>query len=79
METSKPKLRVLSDSECIAPKGKFRAVIMIDSEIYQIENDVDDLGVAQYLCYEAGNTISPVAVYDDQGSNCLKGGDGCML
>ena len=65
----KTNLKVLSDSELIAPKGKFRATTMVDSEIYQIRKDVDDLEIAKHLCWtESGN--HPVAVFDDQGNNC---------
>ncbi|OGF25844.1 hypothetical protein A2331_04605 [Candidatus Falkowbacteria bacterium RIFOXYB2_FULL_34_18] len=67
----KLNLKVLSDSELIAQPGKFRVAVIIDSEIYQIREDVYDIEIAKHLCFtEAGD--HPVAIFDDQGNNRLK-------
>jgi hypothetical protein len=65
----KAKLRFLSPSELKAKHGMFRATILIDSEIYQIEDDVSTVGEAKMLCADNAGFKNPVAIFDDKGNS----------
>ena len=62
------QLRALSRSEFIASLGKFRAVIIIDSEEYQIESDTS-IEEARLLCAIAATEYSPVSIFNDTGES----------
>jgi len=65
----KPPIKDISLSQMKAEKGKFRAVVILDSEPYQIANDVDSIEEAKRLCRYYENDMQPVGVYDDQGKS----------
>lgn len=71
---SKPRLRVVCKDERIATVGKFRAVVLIDSETYQVGEDVDTPEQAISLCALALQDPSPriYQVYDDKGQKVIK-------
>ena len=50
-----------------ASPGKFRAITCVDSDDYQIGEDVDTLESAQNLCRVYGDSVGGSQVYDDQG------------
>lgn len=55
-----------------ASVGKFRVVTCVDSDNYQIGEDVDTLESAETLCRVCGDMIGGSQVYDDQGQPQLK-------
>jgi len=68
---TEPKLRVIADKECVAEKGKFRPVIIIDSEMYRIGEDAGSLKDAFELLKSAEKGSGmPVAIFDDSGRQC---------
>jgi hypothetical protein len=68
------QLRRLSNDELRASQGKFRAVVIVDSEHHQIGEDVDDRSIALALCADAGGDMNPVQIFDDQGREQLDNG-----
>ncbi|OGN08701.1 MAG: hypothetical protein A3J46_06535 [Candidatus Yanofskybacteria bacterium RIFCSPHIGHO2_02_FULL_41_11] len=72
---NEPRLRVITeDTEKVASPGKVRAVALIDSEMYQVGEDVDTVEQAQSLLSQALRDPSPrlVQVYDDKGQPLIK-------
>jgi hypothetical protein len=65
-ETMSNLLRSISFSELKATPGKFRAVAMIDSDTYQIGEDVGSFDDARALCRNEKEG-TPVQVYDENG------------
>lgn len=64
---SEVKLRVVYADECRASlPGTFRAVVMLDSEAYQIEDDVSSLDDAHDLTSIFSG--SPVQIFDHEGN-----------
>lgn len=67
------ELVTVTDNECCATQGKFRAVVMIDSDMYRIDDDVNTPQYAFALCRLHGKG-HPVQVYNDCGDRMLKDG-----
>ena len=66
----KQKLTPITLSDFIAEKGKFRSVIIIDSEPYQINEDQASLEEARTLCEIALNEgFGLISVFNDKGEN----------
>jgi hypothetical protein len=65
---TKLKLSLLGKSGLMAEKGKFKAAVLIDSEIYQVENDVDTIEEAKRF-----RSLLPVGclsgIYDEKGNS----------
>lgn len=72
-ETKKiPRLRVICEEEKAAREGKFKAVTLIDSEMYQVGDEVDSFEAAHELCALAARGESQLfQIYDDQGASRL--------
>ncbi len=66
---TKLKLREVGDDGKMASHGKFRAVTLFDSCIYQIGNDTNTFAEARMLCIEMATSSSDIfQVYDDKGN-----------
>lgn len=64
------KLTPITLSDFIAEKGKFRSVIIIDSEPYQINEDQSSLEEARTLCESAlDEGFGLIHVFDDEGNS----------
>lgn len=50
-----------------ASKGKFRALVIMDSAIYKIEEDKDSRDEAYELCKQFDDGLNCVQVFDDKG------------
>ncbi len=65
-------LKVLDLNQKMASSGKFRAVTLIDSEMYQIGEDVETVEMAQELCrLEARSHDQLFQVFDDKGNKFI--------
>lgn len=66
-------LRAITEEEEKASEGKFRAVMLIDSDAYQIGEGARSLEAAKLLCAVARKSDNDLfSIYDDQVNNCLK-------
>jgi len=61
----KSKIKVIGSNEECATEGKFRSVVMLDSEVYQIGEDADSLNAAYDLCHEHDGNL--VQIFNDKG------------
>jgi hypothetical protein len=63
----KLKTRLIPTSERFASPGKFRLVILIDGDFYQIEDDFDEFESAFRFGKENVEKGKFIAIYDDKG------------
>lgn len=64
------KLTPITLTDFIAEKGKFRSVIIIDSEPYQIDKDQVSFDEARALCMSAlERGFGILCVFDDKGNS----------
>ncbi len=70
--TTEPKLKPIGMEEFRALPGKFRVITIIDSDLYQVNEDVDDVITAKDLAYFAvAGRQQPTQVFDDKGNKQL--------
>jgi hypothetical protein len=66
-------LKALGHGQLQAPKGKFRAVTCIDSELYQVGEDADSAAAAIQLCTDVHKFPGErFQVFNDTGEACFK-------
>ncbi len=65
----KSKLHVIYQSDLKASAGMFRATMMVDSELYQIDDDVPTVTEAKMLCFDNAGFYNPVAIFNDKGES----------
>jgi len=64
------KLTPITQSDFVAQTGKFRSVIIIDSEPYQINNDQKSKRRARALCLVAASSgYGTMSMFDDKGNS----------
>jgi hypothetical protein len=66
-DKNKPRLREISLSEEKAQRGKFRAVVILDSIIHQIGIDTKTVAEAENLIYYYHCPGQPVQIFNDKG------------
>lgn len=59
-----PKLKLQDEKR--ANEGKFRVLVVVDSEAYQLGEDQDTLDLAMSLFYKYGKVI-PYQIFNSQG------------
>lgn len=68
-----PELKAIGFDELKATPGKFRAVMKVDMELYQIGEDVASSAAAVQLCLDVQKIPTDrFQVYDENGEKCFR-------